>query len=298
MSEPLGPGLRATVRRIAKATVAPTQLRLLPYFLGPFGQKCVADALGHAVGDQAGEVRELISRTEHKLLFIKETSGRGAPPLEASVVTKELAARFSDGQLTAGDALLTVNPFTYFTGEAKDRSGVVQHALWHVFLNKIFPGLAEDVAKMRKATGAAPYFTEYFLDPYSHFFMRVAAMEARCVDFAIDDAVRELGERVPAINRLKPGNLSLLQGAALFSGLLFSHVFNFALFPEAGLSVSNYDGIKRFMGQFMAPELIERTEDFSRRLFQDSLIAGQDVSMNGHYRRVMSGWQRFASAAG
>ena len=231
-----------------------------------------------------------------RLLFLAETPKVNEPPLRVSVVTERLAARLSGYDLAAGDAMLTYNPANYFAGTVENRKTAFQHALWHIFLNSAFPGFATDMVSLQmKTQGRVPYFQEHFLDPFSHFFTRVAALEAGCSDFVIDDAALELEGRMPAIEALKGQRYDLIQAAALFSGLLFSHVFDFALFPATGQAMNNCQAIKRLMGNFMSPAQIGQIEAFARGQLA-GFLAGDDVDMSGHYQRVLANWQQFAAA--
>jgi hypothetical protein len=47
---------------------------------------------------------------------------------------------------------------------------------------------------------------------------------------------------------------------------------------------------------FLAEWQIQQVEAFAGRLLRDSLMAGQDVRMDGHYHRVLTNWQQFAAA--
>jgi hypothetical protein len=299
MSELAVPGLRATVRQLKGSAVPSAELRLLPYARSPLGQKCAMSVLSHIVSDQAGELRSLIAQAGQKLLLIDESSDAAKPALQASVVDKELAGQFPGSQLRAGDARLAYNPYTY--GGLPDKNHAVQHELWHILLNRISPGFAADLASLQSMFETrAPYFSEHFIEPYSHFFTRVAAMEARCADYAYADAVEELRQRAPVIDARLGKENAPIWSAAVFSGLLFSHVFNFELFPETNLrgnnlAGSNYDDIKKFMGGFMAEGQMQTTEAFARRILQGSLLPdGQDVSMSGHRQRVLANWSQFA----
>ena len=159
MSGPVGPLLRATVRRMAGSAVSPDQLRLRLYSRNRLGERCVQDALAHVISDPTGAVRHLVAAAGYRQLLIAEKSGQAEPAVRGSVVTQETAGQFSDGALAAGDGLLTVNPFTYFNGQSQDRNDAVQHELWHLFMSKAFPGFAADLARLHKATRErVPYF--------------------------------------------------------------------------------------------------------------------------------------------
>ena len=125
-------------------------------------------------------------------------------------------------------------------------------------------------------------------------------MEADCFDFAVADSEQEYNERKSVIASLQ-GNCSLAEAAALYSGLVFSRVFNFALFPDVAgnPAVENYSELKQLMiDRFMPPDRLKQYDDFAWRLSQGFLTgerSGRDVSMSGHYQWVLANWQQFAA---
>ena len=272
---------------------------LRQYHTSDEGRRCQEALVNHLVSKapSIATVRDLIAGTGLRLLLLAETNKKDEPPLRASVVTERLAARLSGFDLAAGDAMLTYNPSQYFTVTGEDKKTAFQHALWHVFLSSAFPGFAADMVNLHlKTRESVPYFQEHFLDPYSHFFTRVAALEAGCTDYVIDDAALELEGRMPGINALKGRPCDLVQAAALFSGLLFSHVFSFALFSATGVrAMDNCKALRRLMEHFMSLDQIRQSEAFARDQLAGFRL-GEDVDMGGHSQRVLTSWQQFATA--
>jgi hypothetical protein len=297
MIELAGSGLRASVRRINGLAVPENKINF--HSIGLQGRKCASDIVTQITSKQAQVARDLVARAGQRLIFITEASGQAGATLQSAVVTERLAAQISP-ELKAGDAIMIFDPQTYLTAGPAERNEAVQHELWHIFLNTVFPGFAADMVNLQMQTGRRlPYFKDHFLGPYAHFFTRVAALEAGCSDFAQTDAVQELRARMPAIEMRQEQECDMIQAAALFSGLLFSHVYNFALFPAThDFAVNNYQAVRKFMVNFMDEEQIRLTEAFARRLLHDFLTAGQDVIMDGHYARVLTNWRQFAAAVG
>jgi hypothetical protein len=294
-------GLRASIRQLRDAAVPAAGLNILlsTRGQGTLGEKLAKDILSRVADAQAGAVRELIARAGHRLIVIEEVSGLAAPPLQASVVSAEQAAQFAGDRLKAGEARLAFNPFTYSTLGAEDKDPAVQHELWHVLLNKVAPGFAAEMNALKNWFGPrAPYFVPNFLEPFAHFFTRVAALEAGCANYAIDNAVWELKQRKPVIDAGRGEANTPLWPATVFSGLLFSHVFCFELFPATDLAASNFEMIKLFAGGFMTPSQIQRTTIFAMGLQQALFLDRQDINMNGQGERVFTRWRQFAKTLG
>ena len=100
---------------------------------------------------------------------------------------------------------------------------------------------------------------------------------------------------MPVINALKGRPCDLVQAAAFFSGLLFSHVFAFALFSATGVrAMDNCKALKRLMEHFMSLDQIRQIEAFARDQLAGFRL-GEDVDMGGQYQRVLANWQQFAA---
>jgi hypothetical protein len=194
-----------------------------------------------------------------------------------------------------GDPLLVINPREYLTVSSSYRGRLVQRELWKIFIKQAFPGFAGDLAGLQRETEKkAPEFSGHFIVPLFFFAARVAAMEAHCRAFALADSDAELfwNGLVTAItaDSLQPDRMT----AALFSGLMFAHVFGFELFPETKeIAEINLRSIKALMAGVLKKPQIGETEDLARAILAETLVPGQtppDIRLTGYRDLIMYYW--------
>lgn len=297
MSELAVPMLRAAVRRIKELPASPTQFRL--YGRDPEAESRAQYILGRIVNKESVPAWDFFGRAGLRDFFIVEDPRQSDAFFKLFTAAEPPPVMLGVAPLTANGTLLTFDPDASSAGVVKDINNSVHRLIWQTFLNQAFPGFAAELAHLQSTTEKSPYFREYFLDPYAHFFTRVAAMEAGCFAFAAADSVQELEEKLPALAALKGTSGGLMPAAALLYGLLFSLVLNFELFPETNeLAAERAPIIRRKLmsDHILAEWQIQQVEAFARRLLQDSLMPGQDVRMDGHYHRVLTNWAQFDKA--
>lgn len=297
MSVSEGVGLRAAVRHYYDSP--PRQLARRPLINDPQKELLqIAEILVHI--DDCRNVTRVIAAAGARRLWIMPSDN--APPLMSGVADAVLTAGFAGQQMAAGDPLLLFNPQNYLAlGSEEIRGSIVQHALWEIFLRQAFPGLGQDLARVRQAAGRHfPAFPAYFLSTYFNFLVRVAAMEAQCFGFAAIHSTSELLLKERSITEEKEALAEYKAKAALFSGLLFAHVFGFELFPEhAAMGRHNLRKIKGLMAAVLNGQQVRDEEERSRAMLNEALMPGQtprDVRLDGHYRLVMDYWEKYFRA--
>jgi hypothetical protein len=287
-----GVGLRQAVRQYHHSK--PEGLVRIPIVNDLKHLPCMVEMHEHL--DRSGAVLNVMEAAGAKRLWI--VPGAGVSGIMSEVADARLADGFPGGLMKAGDPVLFYDPQNYFvSGSAESRGDLVRHALWKLFMRQAFPAFTQDLARVGQAAKERfPEFPAYFLKSYFNFALRVAAMEAACFAFASADSAAELSFQ----ERLITGNGEVMNGlldyrtkAALFSGLLFAHVFAFELFPDSSVTAMfNLEKSKILMQGLLDREEIMALEGMSRALLKESLLPGQpsDIRMDGHYGRLMEYW--------
>jgi hypothetical protein len=214
--------------------------------------------------------------------------------MTTGVVTAEEAQQHAELGMKEGEPVLIVNPNDYsqiFCDKMK--SQLVEHELWSLFIRRAFPVFTGDLSDLSKETRKpAPDFGHDILNPLFLFAARVAAMEARCLDFARADSeaclVFEGLSVMERSARLTNGRLA----SAVFSGLLFSHVFGFELFPPLqSFARHNQEIIRNLASEIGGPQF-SGVEELARAMLAEMLIPGSspDISLAGCRSLITQFW--------
>jgi hypothetical protein len=244
-------------------------------------------------------VRNLVCRVQLNNLLIVEKNGDGSPVM-AGIVTGDLSKTESllEAGVVAGDQFIGFDPKADFDWEDEELlSRVMEHEMWHVFLDGAFPKFG---AYSLSAQGKTQdYFFPHFLNPFSHFFLRVAASEAGSNDFLLWDLMYEFNGRKPYIQAAQGEIHHFGLAATLYSGLLFSHVFPLEMFPETSRVAPLFkDKVVQLFDGILDEDGRRVTEAFSRELFSGSRMDNGDVDPNWYRGKLIKMWNRFLKEHG
>jgi hypothetical protein len=291
MNTTAGAGLRATVRRFCRQTQNhPFDLKVV--FQDKTCIQPLKDLLTH-IGARPTAV-DLINATGAEALWIIPSNELDSI-MTNSFVPAGLAQQHTEIGMKEGEPMLLFNPDKYSQVlYDKMRSQLVEHELWNLFIKRAFPSFAGDLSDLLKETSKpAPDFVHDLLNPLFLFAVRVAAMQARCRDFARADS--ETGLVFEARSVMERSTRFLTNGrlaSAVFSGLLFSHVFGFELFPPLrSFARQNRRTIRDLANQISGLQFTE-VEELARNMLGEMRLPGRspDISLAGCRSLIKQFW--------
>jgi hypothetical protein len=175
------------------------------------------------------------------------------------------APHFAPVEIMPGDAVIFFNPLFYQTISNEAKETVVEHELWHVYLDNAFPKYRQEINFI--AMGMAfsfRFLIANFLQPFEHFFLRSAALEAGRCDFAVRDANLQMPKQLSVVKKLDRDQMLI---SATCVGLLFEYFIPF-IFRESKFARENLDMIRQTITGISDKAVFERSFMFANEIFR------------------------------
>jgi hypothetical protein len=157
-----------------------------------------------------------------------------------NIAEKEEAKGELSGWFFSKENLPAMHPFFFPLSVAQGDMGIVfnplksptptalEHQCWRVYLDCVFPNFGLEIRWLTKKMGKAhPDLVPFFLKPFVHLYLRLAALHAGLEKFVVADEKAGLSNDLARLDRLPPRRLNDLNLTAAVAGLTLGYALPF-----------------------------------------------------------------------
>jgi len=266
-------------------------------------------AAGHIEGVVNGSatqiVRQYLCAHEIHNLLVIERGPKEGKEMEAVLVNdvwRSLFPKVFSVEASIGDGAIPFKPSFYWSLSREDKPAVVEHEMWHIFLDKVFPEWESMYQSLFRGWDPDFSLLNYFDLFLGHFFLNVVAIGSgrkdsvdTCTQFQLRGTLEDLKTKLaPAkgVYGLYPISLPFAK-ASLCVGLLFQNFFPFRFYGLTELMNKNYQAIKKATIQASDETTFNRAVEFAERILQECMLGNDDVRVEDLTKPIHDLWLGF-----
>ena len=185
----------------------------------------MAKEISQSVTDSAAVASYLYAEGIRQIIVAEKKEGAMEVWHASPSILPEIYALLAPHKVEVGDGIFLFNPAFYASLKGDEKRILIEHELWHLYLNRAFPRYKNEIkALYLNMSFRHPFLINNFLKRFEHYFLRSAAIQAGRFQFAMEDSELELEKALFKISELKDNPL---EAAGACTGLILAHVLPF-----------------------------------------------------------------------
>lgn len=256
--------------------------------------RAVAVRVAQAVNGKGTEiVRKALLAEKMETVHLLERVGTD-PEVAYFGSDRNYSFRSRSSEIAMGDGIIFYEPSKESDASDERIAAQTEHRMWHIYLERAFPVWAVEVNKLfTQFSQTFSFLANGFHEPFTHFYVRAAALAHKSGGFALIEAKDELERTFWGMKKMDNG-VGNVKRAGVYAGLMFSCVHPFRFWNEVARVGKWYEtSIRQEAVESGFEDVFNEAQELSKEILESICLMGEDPKMYLLAEPIFHRWTKF-----